>query len=94
MKKEEDNSFGIASVSIGAVSLALSFSNQPIAIVLGIVAMVLANKQRKRNKNDWSKWGKNLGLASVIISLILIIVVIIVISKNPDLLNQLAQLQK
>ncbi len=91
MKKEDDNSFGIASVSIGAVSLALSFSNQPIAIILGIVAMILSKKQ---HKNDWSRWGRNLGLASIIISVILIIVVIVVISKNPDLLNQLAQLQK
>ena len=93
MKKEDDNSFGIVSVSIGIVSLVLSLINHVVSIILGIVAIVLANKQHHVNKNPWCKWGKNLGIASIVISVILIIVAIIVIAKNPQLLEQLSQIQ-
>ena len=91
MKKDVDNSFGIASVSIGIVSLVLSLSNQFVAIILGIVAIVLA---RKQSHNDWSKWGRKLGIISIIVSIILILIAIIFIAKNPEILQQIQQLQK
>lgn len=93
MKKDGDNSFGIVGVSIGIVSLVLSLSNQIVSIILGIVAIVLSNKQNHINKNDWCKWGKNLGIASIIISVILIIVALIVIAKNPQVMEQLSKMQ-
>ncbi len=93
MKKGDDNSFGTVSVSVGLVSLVLSLSNQITSIVLGIIAIVLANKQHQVNKNIWCKWGKNLGIVSIVISIILIIIAVIVLAKNPEILQQLTQIQ-
>lgn len=93
MKKDADNSFGTVSVSVGLVALVLSLSNQIASIVLGIIAIVLANKQHQANKNIWCKWGKNLGVASIVISIILIIIAVIVLAKNPAILQQLSNMQ-
>jgi hypothetical protein len=93
MKKEGDNSFGTASFSIGLVALVLSLSNQLSAIFLGIIAIILANKQHNVSNNSWCKWGKNLGISAIVVSVVLIIVAVIFLAKNPDLLNQLSQIQ-
>lgn len=93
MKKEDDNSFGTVSVSVGLVALVLSLSNQITSIVLGIIAIVLANKQHQVNKNIWCKWGKNLGITSIVVSVVLIIIAVIVLAKNPEILKQLSDIQ-
>lgn len=91
MKKGENNDFGIASVSIGAVALALSLSNQIVSIILGITAIVLSSKQ---SKNNWSSIGKKLGIASIIVSIILVLIAVALILKQPEILTQLQELQK
>jgi len=92
MKKESekefakhDNSFGVASVALGIVSL---FSLG--GLILGIISFVFAKKQEKIHANKWSKAGKILGIIGIILGIILIILNIWQ-AKNPGLFSQLVE---
>ena len=93
MKKGEDNSFGVLSVCLGAVSLVLSLNNQLPALILAIVAIIISKKQERISKNSWAKWGKNLGIISIVVSIVILIIAIAVLASNPELLQQLSNLQ-
>ena len=72
MAKEDkitnDNSFGTSSVILGILSII--FSSIP-GLILGITALVFAMKQKKIEKNKWSKWGMLLSIIGIILSIII-----------------------
>ncbi len=81
MKKEEeskqvhgDNSFGVASVVLGILSIVFA---SLFGIVFGIIAFVFSNKQQRIFKNKWSKWGKILSIIGIISSILAIIINIV-----------------
>ncbi len=85
MKKSSDNSFGTASVVLGILSITLS--TVP-GIILGIVAIVFANKQHKLEKNSWSRAGKLLGIIGIILGIIAVIAGLWIASQDPEFLAQ------
>lgn len=101
MKKEAgvttENSFGVASVILSIVGLALSLFNSPIAgIALGIVGLVFSYKQQKYGKNSWSKAGRILGIVSIAVGVLVVIVFIAVgsyLAQNPLAVPSLEGLQ-
>lgn len=95
MKKEEQsednsNSFGIAAVVFGILSITLFFTGIPSAI-FGIIGIVFALRQRKKSKNKWAKAGLILSVIGLVLSIILIILfgmLISQITKTIELLQQ------
>ena len=87
VKKEgEGNSFGIIGVVFGILSiLSLSIAG----IVMGIIGLIFSMKQKKVNKNNWSKTGMILNIIGIILGLI---VTYIFVNLLPDYISQL-QLQ-
>ncbi len=78
MKKEEmkvssprtnDNSFGVASVVIGIVAIVFASLS---GIVLGLVGLYFAMKQKSVNPNRWSRNGMILNIIALVVSLIVI----------------------
>ncbi len=89
MKKEMyDNSFGVAAVVLGIMSI---MSGSLPGIVLGIISVVFSKKQEKSFKNKWSKAGFVLGIVGIILGLILFFVSFYLVSQNPSLLAELAR---
>ncbi|MBX4212258.1 hypothetical protein KW787_02255 [Candidatus Pacearchaeota archaeon] len=89
MKKEEykDNSFGVAGVILGILSII--FVGSPFAgIAVGILAIIFSIKQKKHHANKWSKAAKILGIIGIILSIIVFAAGAYYISTNPDLLSQ------
>ena len=88
MAKEEskhisgDNSFGIASVVLGIFIIVFASIN---GLILGIIALVFANKQQKKHYTKWGKNGKILAIIGIILSII-VVVITIVFYKNLDIL--------
>ena len=70
----EDNSFGIASVILGILSILFASIN---GLILGIVSLIFANKQIYKHSNKWGKNGKILAIIGIILSIIAIIVTIV-----------------
>lgn len=78
MKKEEcgcecgcNNVFGVVSVILGIVSLAMAsviFLGSVAGLILGIVGLVFALIQRKRANNKWVLWGMMLSIAGILIN--------------------------
>ena len=96
MKKEgltTDNSFGVASVVLGIVGIVLSFLGNPLTgVALGIVGMIFSKKQKKHFENIWSRRGKILGIASLILGIVLFVVSAIAayyFTQNPLAIQQL-----
>jgi protein-S-isoprenylcysteine O-methyltransferase Ste14 len=89
MKKGDDNSFGVASVVLGILSIV--FSSPPLnGLILGILGFIFAKKQQNRNPNIWSRRGKILSIIGMILSVVFLIF-LAWIAKNPEYLDQLAQ---
>lgn len=90
MKKEEtskshENSFGIAAVVLGIVSIVLASLN---GLLLAIVALVFASKQQSHAPNRWGKNGKILAVIGIILS-ILAVAFSFWIARNPQILSGL-----
>jgi protein-S-isoprenylcysteine O-methyltransferase Ste14 len=93
MKKEErvksnskENSFGVASVVLGILSILFSSF---YGVILGVIGIVFAAKQQKISPNKWSRAGKILSIIGTILSIVVIIFLIVGIKSNPELLNSL-----
>jgi len=71
--KKEDNSFGVAAVILGILSIMFASIN---GIILGVIALIFAKKQQKRSPNSWGKNGKILSIIGIILSIIIMIVII------------------
>ena len=83
-KEGQDNSFGVLSVTLGIVSLAIMITNNLPGLLLGVLGLIFAYKQDKIAKNKWSKAGKIVGFASIIIGIISTVVIIIYLSAHPE----------
>ena len=80
-----DNSFGVAGVIFGILSI-LSLSVGGIAI--GIIGLIFSLRQKKIMKNQWSKSGIVLNIIGIIIG---IAVVIFLVKYASDYLAQITQ---
>ncbi len=89
MKKEEgnDNSFGVASVVLGIISLLLFFTIIP-AIILAVISICFAVAQRKRQKNNWAMWGLILSILSLVLSIIAIIAIVSFVTSILETVRQ------
>jgi succinate dehydrogenase/fumarate reductase cytochrome b subunit len=83
MKKEE-NSFGVAAVVFGILSIIFASLN---GIILGIVALVFAKKQQSLGSNKWGKNGKVLAIIGIVLSIAIMIFNIWAVN-NPGILPQ------
>ena len=65
-----DNSFGIASVVFGVLSIifALSFGG----IVLGVVGFFFSLRAKRTANNRWAKWGFWLNIVGIVLGVIVI----------------------
>ena len=83
-----DNSFGVASVILGILSIVfLSFNG----LILGIIALVFATKQQNRNPNKWGRVGKILSIIGIILSVLILILLVVGLVTNPGLFSGLEQ---
>ena len=80
-----DNSFGIAGVVFGILSI-LNLS--VIGIIMGILGLIFSLKQNKIMKNKWSKAGIVLNIIGIIVG---IVAVIFLVKYASDYLAQITQ---
>jgi glycopeptide antibiotics resistance protein len=75
MTKEKltDNSFGIAGVILGILSV---LSLNIVGIVLGFIGLTFSRKQNKIAKNKWSKYGMVLNVIGIVVGVVLLVVLI------------------
>ena len=66
MMDHKDNSFGVAGVILGILSLCLVIIPM-VGLALGIIGVIFAYKQKKRGANSWSKAGLWLSWIGVVI---------------------------
>jgi cell shape-determining protein MreD len=70
-KSECGNSFGIAGVVLGVVSLAsMGFPG----LIMAIVGLVFSRKQKNLHENKWSKAGIILNILGIVLSAIVMVV--------------------
>ena len=69
VRASKDNSFGIAGVVLGIISV-LFLSN---GIITGIIGLVFSLKQKKLNANKWSKAGIILNVIGIILGIAMLI---------------------
>lgn len=84
-KNYHDNSFGIAAVVLGILSIVFASLN---GIVIGVISLIFANKQQARNPNVWGKNGKALAIVGIILSVVVIILNVWLL-KNSQTITQL-----
>ena len=72
-KKSEDNSFGVAGVVLGIISIVLVGS---LGVVLGIVGVIFGINQKKIKNNSWAKWGIILNIIGIVLGIIVTYILI------------------
>ena len=70
MVKEGDNSFGVAALILGLLSVIFFFTSI-LSTILGIIGLVFAIIQYRRNKNSWAIWALVLSILGIIFSLVI-----------------------
>ncbi len=83
-----DNSFGVASVVLGILSILFTPFN---GIILGIISLIFSKKQEKTNSNKWSRAGRILAVIGIILGAVLAILIIVGIKLNPSLFSNFQQ---
>lgn len=78
-QKEHSNKYGIASLTLGILSLVL-FLMPYFGLPLAILAIVFAAKQNKTNPTGQASAGNVLGIIGVVINSIMLILVISVLA--------------
>jgi membrane-bound ClpP family serine protease len=92
-KLQKDNSFGIASVVLGILSVVFSLTviiGSFAGITLGVVSLIFSLKQNKIQKNKWSSAGLILSISGIALG---IFVVIWLISTFVEVINKVQELQ-
>lgn len=84
--REQDNSFGIASVVLALVAI---LSSVIPAIILSFIALGFAVKQKKVYPTRWATWGITLAILGLVFALVLIGISFMF----PDLALQASQYQ-
>lgn len=76
MDKKGDNlnSFGIAAVILGILSIVSTLGQIAPGVLLGIVGIVFAIKQKRVSKNSWSKAGLILSILGIILNIVALLV--------------------
>ena len=87
MPKESDNSFGVASVIFGILSVTLSFT-VILGGFFGILAFIFALVQRKHSKNKWSTAGIVLSAIGVVLAVLMLIAIISLMSGIQQTIQQ------
>lgn len=67
LSTSSDNSFGVASVVLGIVSVVFP---SYYGIVPGIVALLFALKQRHDGNNKWALWGCTLAIVGIFLNIL------------------------
>ncbi len=81
MAKEAENKtndFGLASVILGILSIL--FASAP-GLLLGVIGIIFAQKQKKHFKNKWAQWGLILSIIGIILSIVVLVIAIVAASK-------------
>jgi cytochrome c biogenesis protein CcdA len=92
MKKEVrssihgDNSFGVAAVILGILSIIFASIT---GVLFGIIGLFFSAKQNQINSNVWSKWGRILSIIGIILSILTIALIIGGYVTNPELFSKL-----
>jgi len=79
MTKEYDNSFGIAAVVLGILSIVFSVGvllGSVGGTILGIVALVFALIQKKKANNKWAYIGMILAIIGIVLNIALLIITV------------------
>lgn len=84
----DNNNFGVTAVVFGILSIVFSLVFPIFGIVFGVISLIFAIKQKKINKNSWSKAGMILSIIGILLSLIIWIVTIVLLAPQ---LNELLQ---
>ncbi len=83
--KDNDNSYGISSSTLGIVSLMLLFFFPGGSLILSTTSLIFSIKQRKISPNGWSKAGLIISIIGLVLA-ILTIISNILLSQNPEIL--------
>lgn len=83
--KSGENSFGVAAVVLGVVSIVFSIFNSVAAVLFGIIGLVFASKQHSSHPTPWAKWGRVTNAIGIILGIVFTIVAIWLYAKNPSL---------
>ena len=100
MSKEvsSSNDLGLSSVILSIVSLSfifltfMAFLAPLVGLVLSIIALVFALKQKKRNYNKWVKYGLILSIIGIVIHFLIVIGMISVLNSVSSQYEQLCDL--
>lgn len=90
MPKEgtNDNSAAVVSVVLGILSIVLA---SLVGLILGITGLIFAIKQEKYMKNKWTRVGKILNIAGIVVSVIVIVVTAIIALNSSNIQQLLSQ---
>jgi len=87
-KSADNNNFGVTAVVFGILSVVFSLVFPFFGIVFGVISLLFAIKQKKINKNSWSKAAMILSIIGILLSIIIWIVTIVLLAPQ---LNELLQ---
>jgi hypothetical protein len=98
MKKEEktDNSFGIAAVLLGILSITFSFLvllGYFAGLIFGAICVIFALKQKKVHNNKWATAGLILGLIGIALNIVFLAFAIKVLGELATEFSQLQSLE-
>jgi uncharacterized membrane protein HdeD (DUF308 family) len=88
-KQSRDNNFGVVGVTFGILSIIFSSA---MGLVIGIVGLVFAMKQKKKHSNKWSKNGIVLNIVGIILGIAFMIFAITQAIIDPGLFSQFKDL--
>jgi len=76
--KSMDNSFGVAGVVLGILSIAFLGA---IGVILGIVGLIFSMKQKKITENKWSRSGMWVNIIGIVLGIIVSIFIASLLSN-------------
>lgn len=78
MKKDEmDSSWGVLGVALSTTGLVSALGSPLVGLILSIIGLSAARKQKHMPGSKWDLWGKKLGVIGIIVNILLLVVSII-----------------
>ena len=68
---KDGNSLGVTSVNLGILSIIFSLFIPALGVILGLISLIFGLKQRRVNRNSWSKSGIILSIIGIVLSILL-----------------------